>query len=144
MKYVAIINSDDELSEDAIKAIKDIVFVGDEQAPYCFDIESIKQASCEDCVSRQYIIEKLNRVNGTAETDKLFEIVENAPPVTPTRKKGKWIKVKNGRGGHECNVCQMYAPSYQSGDEYLSKFCPNCGAEMESEKHDTSREESQS
>lgn len=53
----------------------------------------LEQEPCEDCVSRQYIIEKLNEMNGTAESDRLFEIVENAPSVTPTRKKGKWIPI---------------------------------------------------
>ena len=43
---------------------------------------------------------------------------------------GEWIGVTNGRGGHECSNCHAYAPSYMSGDEYLSDFCPNCGARM--------------
>ena len=45
-------------------------------------------------------------------------------------KTGHWIEVTNGRGGHECDLCHEYAPSYQDGDEYLTKYCPNCGAEM--------------
>ena len=45
-------------------------------------------------------------------------------------KTGHWIEVTNGRGGHECDNCGEYAPSYQSGDEWLTKFCPNCGARM--------------
>lgn len=45
-------------------------------------------------------------------------------------KTGHWIKVTNGRGGHECDICHEYAPSYQSGNEYLTKYCPNCGAKM--------------
>ena len=45
-------------------------------------------------------------------------------------KTGHWIKVTNGRGGHECDLCHEYAPSYQSGDEYLTKYCPSCGARM--------------
>lgn len=49
----------------------------------------------------------------------------------PERKKGKWIPVMNGRGGHCCNGCNGYAPSYMNGDECLSDFCPNCGAKME-------------
>ena len=50
----------------------------------CKEIEeALEQESCEDAISRQYVIEKLNGINGTAELDKLFEIVENAPPVTP-------------------------------------------------------------
>ncbi len=48
-------------------------------------------------------------------------------------KTGHWVPVTNGRGGHECDICHEYAPSYQSGNEYLSKRCPNCGAKMESE-----------
>ena len=44
MKYIAIIDSDNELSEDAIKEIKETVFVGDEKSTYCFDITSIKKA----------------------------------------------------------------------------------------------------
>ncbi len=48
----------------------------------------------------------------------------------PDRPKGEWIEVTNGRGGHECSNCYAYAPSYMSGDEHLSDFCPNCGADM--------------
>ena len=55
--------------------------------------------------------------------------IDNAPTVED-RPQGEWREVTNGRGGHECNQCGEYAPSYQSGDEYLSKFCPNCGAKM--------------
>lgn len=44
MKYIAIIDSDDELLEDAIKELKDTLFLGDEHAMYCFEITSIKQA----------------------------------------------------------------------------------------------------
>ena len=49
MKYIAIIDSDDELLEDAIKELKETVFVGDEKAPYCFDITSIKKAPEPRC-----------------------------------------------------------------------------------------------
>lgn len=48
--------------------------------------------------------------------------------------RGKWIPVTNGRGGSECNLCHAYAPSYQSGAEYNSPFCPNCGADMRETK----------
>jgi hypothetical protein len=47
------------------------------------------------------------------------------------KKAGKWIPVTNGRGGMECSICHDYAPSYQNGTEYLSMYCPNCGAKME-------------
>ena len=50
--------------------------------------------------------------------------------IEPERKKGKWIHVMNGRGGHCCNRCYGYAPSYMNGNEHLSDFCPNCGSDM--------------
>ena len=46
------------------------------------------------------------------------------------RQQGEWIEVTNGRGGHECSKCHDYAPSFQSGEEHLSHFCPNCGVDM--------------
>lgn len=46
---------------------------------------------------------------------------------------GEWVEVTNGRGGHECSECHSYAPSYASGDEHLSDYCPNCGAKMRGE-----------
>lgn len=50
------------------------------------------------------------------------------------RPNSKWIKVTNMRGGHECNLCHNYAPSWKTGDENLSAYCPSCGAHMRSEE----------
>jgi len=55
MNYIAIIDSGDELSEEAIDfLVNDTIFIGDETAPYCFTITSIKQATepCDDCVRK--------------------------------------------------------------------------------------------
>ena len=56
-------------------------------------------------------------------------VLRNLPPadVRPVVR-GRWVPVTNGRGGHECSECHEYAPSYQSGNEYLSRFCPGCGS----------------
>lgn len=58
---------------------------------------------------------------------------EHLPPAQPERK-GKWIPVTNGRGGHECDQCHSYAPAWQTGKERLTDYCPNCGARMEVEE----------
>lgn len=42
MKYIAIINTDEPLTEHTIQFIKDTIFCGDEQVPYVFEIEDIK------------------------------------------------------------------------------------------------------
>ena len=61
------------------------------------------------------------------------QTVKEQPTIEPERKKGEWIPVTNGRGGFECDQCHNYAPSYQNGVEWLSGFCPNCGARMTEE-----------
>lgn len=80
-------------------------------------------------LDKEYTLDELGITyeNEKQELAKLLGL-DDLPSVTP---KGKWVKVKNGRGGHECNICHTYAPSYQNGDEYLSRFCPNCGAKMD-------------
>lgn len=50
MKYVAILDTNDELSEEAIENMKNAVFSGgDEQTTYCFNIKSIKKAPSSRC-----------------------------------------------------------------------------------------------
>ena len=56
--------------------------------------------------------------------------IDAQPTVQPEHKTGHWIPVTNGRGGHQCDRCGSYAPSYQSGAEWLSNFCPECNADM--------------
>ena len=59
------------------------------------------------------------------------EVLDDAPTadVAPVVR-GEWVGVAHGRGGHECSKCRGYAPSFQNGAEYLSSYCPNCGAKM--------------
>ena len=60
----------------------------------------------------------------------IIQMIDDAPTVQPERKTGHWVPVTNGRGGHQCDRCGCYAPSYQSGTEWLSNFCPECNADM--------------
>ena len=48
MKYVAILDSDNEILEGSIEFLKDTLFLGDEKAPYCFEITSIKEVPEEE------------------------------------------------------------------------------------------------
>lgn len=73
----------------------------------------------------------------------------------PEQKKGKWIFVNKFRGQHKCSVCGVVAvqtrngfhlessPTDNTGEhaividhykEFLSDYCPNCGAKMEGEE----------
>lgn len=94
--------------------------------------KALEQEPCDDAVSREAV---LKIIDGWYEQNKDAENIEDLIVLitymdSVTQKSGKWIKVTNGRGGHECNICHEYAPSYQDGDEYLTKYCPNCGAKM--------------
>lgn len=102
-------------------------------------IKALEQEPCDDCVRRQAVIDAIsansvfeNEYNLTA--SRIQNAVEALPPVKPKSKIGHWIEVTNGRGGHECDLCHEYAPSYKDGDERLTKYCPNCGADMRGEQ----------
>jgi len=84
---------------------------------------SCKGIDCNDCGSTDK--------DGNCVIETWFNSLPSAE-----QKKGEWIPVTNGRGGHECNLCHNYAPSYQTGDEWLTYFCPNCGANMRGEKNE--------
>ena len=79
-------------------------------------------ATCEDKAYLRYndVMDAIKQIENMAPT-----IIDVVPVVH-----GKWIPVTNGRGGNECNLCHAYAPSYQSGAEYNSPYCPNCGTKM--------------
>ena len=97
-------------------------------------IKALEQEPCEDCVSRKDIYFKLTNGayhNETIEQfiDRLVKELEALPPVTPTRKSGlHWIERFNNEDKWlECPYCHK-----DSDNAY--NYCPNCGAEMESEE----------
>lgn len=89
----------------------------------------------DDLISRQAAIDTISLFFDKAyiedadvhKNDALYEL--NLVP--SAEKRGEWIPVTNGRGGHECNQCHEYAPSLQTGEEHLTNYCPHCGARME-------------
>lgn len=92
-----------------------------------------EQQPSEDCVSRQAMLDAITEIDGNINmdiyTNEVREIIENLPPVTPTRKKGKWIFKDNSRDMW-CSNCDA---SFEETPQDFN-FCPNCGAEMESEE----------
>ena len=91
----------------------------------------------DDLISRQAVIDALYDWSEHSMTDaeawhikQVIGDIKSLPSAQPERKTGRWISVTNGRGGHECDLCHNYAPSWQTGEEHLTDFCPNCGAYM--------------
>lgn len=51
------------------------------------------------------------------------------------RPKGEWIKKENRVSyWYECNKCGERPARNYLGNEYLSRFCPNCGSDMRGEE----------
>ena len=101
-------------------------------------IKALEQESCEDAISRQAVIEAIDKwaknmhvliaLPGN-EVTPLFYNMRELPSVNPT-KTGHWIMTSDYYTGAygsidyvECSCCHEY--SLEEGN-----FCPNCGAKM--------------
>lgn len=107
------------------------------------DSQSLVKDLVNDTISRRAAIDALcEDYCGGRHGCKFYPECENLKPIQqlpsaqPERKRGTWIPVTNGRGGHECSLCHTYAPSFQTGDEWLTDYCPTCGACMQEVKDD--------
>lgn len=96
-------------------------------------IKALEQEPCEDTISRQAVLDNAYAYGNGLEPEGYcvnIEDIQALPPVTPTRKKGKWIvEIWNNREHHTCSACKKvvdYEPCYH--------YCPYCGAEMEGEE----------
>ena len=104
-------------------------------------------AGSDDCISRAYLLDDskyhtvFNDDTGNFEDVVYREDVEKAPPVTPIRLKGRWIKkYRADEDGleescsAECSSCHKRSNGYAREDGYGLKFmyydfCPKCGSD---------------
>lgn len=122
-------------------------------------IEVLEQEPCKDAVSREELKKWLDMnfsFGGALRKLELFDRLDKElPSVTPKgvtvtdfadkcrecgkKKKGKWIIKASGFPPEPITVCSEcgFNKDYSIRPRYFNKikFCPNCGAEMESE-HD--------
>lgn len=91
-------------------------------------IKELEQQPCDDCVSREAVLDLMQLKMGGKE---LYKAVYDLPPVSPTRKVGKWIYHEKSiptafKELRECSCCHCYFRWEMPRNSY----CPNCGAEM--------------
>lgn len=111
-------------------------------------IEELEKEPCEDAVSREEITSKIEEwasgfedggyFDGDAVADAIrvcIGIADELPPVTPTHKKGKWVVEDSGNYNGKYSTCYCSnCKDYYTRAWREMKYCPNCGAEMESEE----------
>jgi hypothetical protein len=109
---------------------------------YHKELETSKQEPSEDCVSRQVIDQNIYdyaESNGLSYAN-MKNYILDVPSATPTRKKWKWIAKENIHGlekFYKCSNCGnhcLYEYVEIGFKNAKTKYCPNCGAEMESEE----------
>lgn len=121
-----------------------IKFKSDTMVDFCNTVlEKFEKEPCEDCISRQALIEKATSWDKHfADSERCVSLtdIQNAPPVTPQPKRGKWIShrehcenlgvMASGLGAYEwCSNCDCGIDVKEFHRNYYN-FCPNCGADM--------------
>ena len=106
-----------------------------------YDIDyPLKQEPCDDCVSRQAVLEGIdtyiNKAQSTGTQDDFYSfaelVVKALPPVTPQPKTGYWIswyEIEEEWGNPHCKCSECSTEV----DPHTSKFincCPICGAKI--------------
>lgn len=88
-------------------------------------IEALKQQPCDDCISRETVLEIIEKEEFKG--DALSEI-ERLSSVTPQPKIGRWIDIQYFEADDtyyrpKCPFCNTEPKEY-------SNYCPNCGAKL--------------
>lgn len=101
-------------------------------------IEALEREPAGDCISRQAALNELTLMTEKHKGDTfsgellhwtgIKTMIENLPSVQPEQKTGKWIHVN--KLWYKCSECDAHR---EMTGGFLEKFCPNCGAKMESE-----------
>jgi hypothetical protein len=100
-------------------------------------IKVLEQQPCEDAVSRQAIIDEMEKRH--AEGDCITKgFVKNMPPVTPQPKTGHWIDTNHHQYYNDgdiettelrCSCCNEEV-EWDIALSHKPYYCENCGADM--------------
>lgn len=99
--------------------------------------KALSQEPCDDAISREAVLNMQYRIDDSATLSTRdvvnVEDIEDLPSVT--QKSGKWILLDEcANSGYYCSNCQKkLVKEGWSNTVKKIKFCPNCGAKMESE-----------
>ena len=127
-------NTTRKLKEELMRELKEELKMTSSGRKFLEEIEH-----CEDAVSREDAIKAVDRHtfdtdDGLCLDEDISIILEELPPVKPTRKKGYWIMTNDFYTGTYGTI--VYVKCSCCGEKSIEEgnFCPNCGAEMGSEE----------
>jgi hypothetical protein len=132
-----------EKAEEAIQVFKEYIYdIGMADGKCITDVKAFKEAldmaikaleqgSCEDAISRA---DAVKVASGYCHPQNIANELAKLPSVTPQPKTGKWVNKSHTSGcgitfvESECTCCGKKTPF--NCDEFLYRYCPNCGAKM--------------
>ena len=103
-------------------------------------IKTLEQETCEDAISKASVFEILgnlmsipydfDRQINEKDVSESMDEIKALPSVIPTRKKGKWLVLKDEYG----DICEAICSCCEDNGNHKWKYCHTCGAEMEYEE----------
>ena len=93
-----------------------------------------EQEPCEDAISREDVMDWLENATYEDVCEAIGTNLDFLPSVT--HKSGKWIGIdEKPHEDYECSCCGYVVSTFTANIEPHTeyKYCPNCGAKMESE-----------
>ena len=122
-----------------IRLMGDDSSLEEDREAFEFAISELEQEPCEDAISREEALNALldywhdiQCVDGSGYDvyEDSAEVINDLPPVQPSRRKGHWIITPLSVTGrhYQCSECK-YIHTFTKFE-----YCPKCGAEMESEE----------
>lgn len=125
--------------DEAIKELTELLpeeFLSEYTDAIKMGIEALKQEPCEDCVSRNAVLDLV--ADYDLSMGQVVKSIHALPPVTQLPKMGHWEK--DEYGNIHCTFCGCNAlyEKIHYPDDYFGKvvraksgFCPTCGAKMQ-------------
>ena len=105
-------------------------------------IKALEQEPCDDAISREdakECKELMTDINGDTVYAVRMSDIRQLPPVTPSRRKGKWINIEDRTNWYDatykCSCCgrEIITPYELKNNLYSGYPYCHCGAKMESE-----------
>ena len=118
--------------EEAIEWLKDhhsIDMNTKDDKAHRMAIKALEQEPCEDAISKESLLARLRlnySKNQNVSLQALVDIVNTERPITPARRVGEWIVLKDEYG----DIVEAVCSCCDANGNHKWEWCPHCGAEM--------------